>query len=297
MNYRQKTQWLRVASYALSCISTILLFLTFMLDFDATNGYFEGGALSIAFIAVFALGFVPPIAGLFVNKKDAIVKELPNPDGNKNALAIFGTLLILAGVCEILFDKTAHETISMLVGIGICGFGIYFLILAIKSHADLTLPKLFALLLGACMPVGMILGNNANYHRHINSVENALSAIFAVCALLYILYEGNFAFKSVFGGVYFPAALVALHSGTTISLAYICAYICGIVSEETRFYQMLLVLLLCVAIRVRLGDVAKSTDEKTAEEWIEIENPPLPEETVEEIEETEEIEEQKETDE
>ena len=297
MNYKQKTQWLRVASYALSCVSTILLFLAFMLDFDAANGYFEGGVLSIAFIAVFVLGFVPPIAGLFVNKKDATIKELPNPDGNKNALAIFGTLLILAGVCEILFDKTAHETISMLVGIGICGFGIYFLILAVKSRADLTLPKLFALLLSACMPVGMILGNNANYHRHINSVENALSAIFAVCALLYILYEGNFAFKSVFGGVYFPAALVALHSGTTISLAYICAYICGIVSEETRFYQMLLVLLLCVSIRVRLGDVAKSTDEKTAEEWPEIENSPLPEEPFEEIEETEEIEEQKETDE
>ena len=165
MNYRQKTQWLRAASYTLSCFSIVLLFLAFIFDFDVADGYFRGGTLSIAFIVVFALGFVPSIVGLFLNKKDATVKELPNPDGNKNALAIFGTLLILAGVCEILFDKTAHETISMLVGIGICGFGIYFLILAIKTRADLTLAKLFALLLGACMPVGMILGNNANYHK------------------------------------------------------------------------------------------------------------------------------------
>ncbi len=302
MNFRQKTQWLRLVSYMASGVSTVLLFFAFLYDFDVKNGYFEGGALGITFTVFFALGFVPAIAGLFLNKKELIIKELPDEKGNKNALAIFGTLLILAGVCEILLDKTAHETVSMLVGMGIGGFGIYFLMLAVKSKFNLTLPKLFSLLLGACMPVGMILGNNSNYNRHINSVENTLCAIFAVCALLYILYEGNFTSKGIYPSAYLSSALAALHSGTVISVAYICAYLGGILNEEVRFYQMLLTLVLCVSIRVRLGDVAKTADSKTEGEWFEIENPPAPEEETEEIKEEteeikEEIKEEKETDE
>ena len=169
---------------------------------------------------------------------------------------------------------------------------------AVKSKFNLTLAKLFSLLLGACMPVGMILGNNSNYNRHINSVENTLCAIFAVCVLLYILYEGNFTAKGIYTGAYFPSALVALHSGTVISLAYICAYLLGILNEEARFYQMLLTIVLCVAIRIRLGDVAKTADSKTPDEWLEIENPPTVEEEtegIEQIEEFEEFEEVKET--
>ncbi len=301
-----------MASYLASDVSIVLLFLAFLYDFDVKNGYFEGGALSIAFIALYIIGFIPAIAGLFLNKKELLTKELPNQSGNKNSLAIIGTLLVLAGVCEILFDKSAHETVSMLVGIGICGLGIYFLTSAVKSKFNLTLAKLFSLLLGACMPVGMILGNNSNYNRHINSVENTLCAIFAVCVLLYILYEGNFTAKGIYTGAYFPSALVALHSGTVISLAYICAHLLGILNEEVRFYQMLLTLVLCVAIRIRLGDVAKTADSKTPDEWLEIENPlTIEEETedveqieqfeeveeTEQVEETEEIKEEKETDE
>jgi hypothetical protein len=62
---------------------------------------------------------------------------------------------------------------------------------------------------------------------------------------------------------------------------------------------MLLALVLCVAIRIRLGDVAKTADSKTPNEWLEIENPPAPEEEIEEIgvDEPEQIEEEKETDE
>ena len=299
MNFRQRTRWLRLASYLASDVSIVLLFLAFLYDFDVKNGYFEGGALSIAFIVLYIIGFIPAIVGLFLNKKELLTKELPNQSGNKNSLAIIGTLLILAGVCEILFDKSAHETVSLLVGMGICGLGIYFLTSAVKSKFNLTLAKLFSLLLGACMPVGMILGNNSNYNRHINSVENTLCAIFAVCVLLYILYEGNFATKGIYTGAYLPSALVALHSGTVISVAYICAYLLGILNEEVRFYQMLLALVLCVAIRIRLGDVAKTADSKTPDEWFEIENPPAPEEEIEEIEvdEPEHIEEEKETDE
>lgn len=299
MNFRQRTRWLRLASYLASDVSIVLLFLAFLYDFDVKNGYFEGGALSIAFIVLYIIGFIPAIMGLFLNKKELLTKELPNQSGNKNSLAVSGTLLILAGVCEILFDKSAHETVSLLVGIGICGLGIYFLTSAVKSKFNLTLTKLFSLLLGACMPVGMILGNNSNYNRHINSAENTLCAIFAVCVLLYILYEGNFATKGIYTGAYFPSALVALHSGTVISVAYICAYLLGILNEEVRFYQMLLTLVLCVAIRIRLGDVAKTADSKTPDEWFEIENPPAPEEEIEEIEvdEPEQIEEEKETDE
>ena len=75
-----------------------------------------------------------------------------------------------------------------------------------------------------------------------------------------------------------------------------------ILTEEARFYQMLLSLALCIAIKIRLGDIARSTDAKTDEEWLEIENPPESVEEVETAEEVEaeentEIEEQKETDE
>lgn len=307
MDFKQRSKLARGISYTATAISTILLFFAFVFDFDVENGYFNGGALSSTFEAFFTFGFVLSVLAVFVSRKNLIAKELPSQNANKNSLALIGTLLILIGVVEILFDKSSHETVTMLVGMGVCGLGVYYLMLAINTELNLTIAKLISLLISACMPAGMVLGNSSNYHRHINSVENSLCAIFAVCILFYILYEGNFAFEGEYSTFYLSSALITLHAGTTISVAYILAYLLGVVNEEARFYHMLIALTICIAIRVKLNYFAKNADEKSPDEWFEIENPPQIEETIteeitesSEIEETEKTEqeaEQKETDE
>lgn len=255
--------------------SAALLLLCFLFSFDAQKGYFEGSFLPVTFCIVFVAGIVNSLVGITSFKKEHIIKTPAGLAGHKVGIALGATATILLGLLNLLFNTAENSTVLLLTSIGACSFGIYFLIIAAKGFFTYSKTKLICLFISTAFPVGAVLGNNSNYYRSINSVENILGVVFAICLLTYILYEGKYLYSGVHSKMYFSAMMLASHAGITLSSAYMLAYLLKAVNEETRFYQMLLVLVISVLIKMELDRFVKEAVAHTKEEWNEIESPPI----------------------
>lgn len=258
--------------------ATALLLLCFFYAFDAEKGYFTGGFLPIAFTVVFTAGIITSLLGATSFARGSTVKTPACTSVENAKLAFASTVAILLACFNFIMNKNEHPTVVLLTSLGVFALGIYFLITAAKGKPIYSSVRLICLLVTSFFPVGMMLGNNSNYFRSINSVENHLSSVFSICLLAYILYEGKYIFHGAHSGLHFSTMMLASHAGITLSSAYMLAYLLEAVNEETRFYQMMLTLVISILIKLKLDNFINTAESKTNEEWDLIEKPPVEEE-------------------
>lgn len=242
---------------ALTFLSTFFLTLCLVLFLEPNEGYFatgKGVPLRIAFAAVYLLGLaLCVVCGFLTPRGKAQQTENTVSGSHKLRFTFVGTLTVLLGALEILLNLEHSTEISLIVGVGACLYGLYMLLVGARSGFEARIPTVLCLYLGALMPLGISLGNTSNYYRHINSVENDLSTVFCISFMIYILYEGNRLTSGTHSRFHLSAMLATLHSGVSLAVAYILAYLSGTANETSRLYQMLLVLAACIAVAVELA--------------------------------------------
>lgn len=255
LNSKQRTLMLALA--ALTFLSIFFLTLCLVLFLEPDEGYFavgKGVPLRVAFAAAYLLGLVLCVlCGILTPRTEVLQTENTVSGPHKLRFTLAGTLTVLLGALEILLNLEHSVEISLIVGVGACLYGLYMLLVGAHSGLEARIPTVLCLYLGACMPLGISLGNTSNYYRHINSVENDLSTVFCISFMIYILYEGNRLTSGTHSRFHLSAMLATLHSGTSLAVAYILAYLSGTANETSRLYQMLLVLAVCIAVAVELA--------------------------------------------
>ena len=257
---------------ALTLISAFSLLLAFIFAFDEKLGYFDFSAKSsfpcYSFMICYALGFLTTIAMGFSTSKKLIIKTPSTFQGTHNSTAIAGTCAILFGALSIILNNASTvDSASTMIGAGAISFGAYCLLVTTNIGEKANIAKIITLLGFALTPLGMNLGNNSNYYRSINSVENSLSIIFGITSLIYILFEGKSISSDNHSRWHVPAALLAEHCGITLSTAYMLAYLLDAVFEPWRFVQMTIVLCISIAISSRRKQLLKLAQAKTEDEW------------------------------
>lgn len=269
MDFKHLTKTIHRAIFLLTLLSTGLLLMSFLFTFDAVNGYFINGILPTLFKIVFVLGIIFSLVSAFAFCKQEIIKTDNNATAYKIIFIIIAAALALSSLVFNIFTVNKHFTSEMA---GICFFAIFVMLCAAKDGYKYSHTKLACLLLSALFPLAMTIDNNSVMHRHSNSVENTLSSVFAIAFLLYILYEGNRIFTGQHSRWHFSSMLLASHTGFTLSISYIAAYITGNVNEKTRLYQMILIFILSVFTELELIRFTKAAESRSPQEWDEIES-------------------------
>lgn len=265
--YRVKTIH-KIASF-LTLASIALLSASFILSFDAVNGYFKDGALPIIFWIVFVLGAILSLASAFAINKNQIIKT-DNSIKYWRVYIAFGAALVIISQIFVHFALYKYFVIA---SVGICFFALYVFFCGAKEGYKYSHLKLAFLLLSIIFPLVITIENNAVLYRHSNSVENMLSSYFAIAFLIYILYEGNRLFTGAHSRWHFASLLLVSHTGLTLSASYIIAYLLGSVYEKTRFYQMILILIISLFANVELQRFVKLAVARAKEEWDDLEAP------------------------
>lgn len=241
-----------------TAVSAALLFILFTAFFDAEAGYFNDGtnALIVKILfgtscfVCFASSLVP--ACLFSEDTASACApgtsffRLPTLRKTVGALA-----LLLGGTYSILGELGLFELPSqafIFCGIGLFSLGALALLSDLAPGAKKTAITLVLLLFACALPLGLRIADSENYFRHVNSVENRLDMVFSIFLLVYILYEGNRAFRGAPTRLYFSSVMLVLSNGLTLSSAYIAAYLFGAVHERERFLRMLAVLAACLTV-------------------------------------------------
>ncbi len=255
-----------IISKIASPLAALFLLLTFLFDFNKDSGYFENGFLSVSFMVTCAAGIFIPFLYFALFKREQIIKTPNDTENDKNRIALFGTAAILVGTFNILFNKADHESITLLMGAGLGFFGLYIMLTAISGYKSGFL-KIACLFASSLFSIGLNFSSLSNYDRSINSVENILGSLFGIFFLIYILYEGKRIYTGEHSRWHYPAMLAALLSGFSLSSAYILAYMLNAVNEETRFYQMLTVLMATLCIGFEAKRFAACAEARTHEEW------------------------------
>ena len=276
MNFKKLTKTLYITVTVLTALSTLSLLASFMFAFDMTNGYFTNGFLPVIFKIVFILGTVLSLASAFAFDKHKIIKTDNTVKGWRILVILAAALVILSQI----FNRFALNKHFAFAAVGICFFALYVFFCATRGGYTYSHFKLACLLLSVIFPVIMTINNDAALHRHSNSVENHLSAIFSIAFIMYILYEGNRLFTGSHSRWHFPSMLFLSHSGLSISLAYIIAYLSYDVNERIRFYQMILVLLISIVAEIQLWRFVKIAESRTKEEWDQLEAPETSEQEI-----------------
>ncbi len=257
MTLNSKHRTLMIVLAALTFLSTFFLTLCLVLFLEPNEGYFavgEGVPLRAAFAAVYLLGLaLCVVCGFLTPRGKAQQAENAVSGSHKLRFTLAGTLIVLLGTLEILLNLEHSVEISLIVGVGACLYGLYMLLVGARSGFEARVPTVLCLYLGVCMPLGISLGNTSNYYRHINSVENDLSTVFCISFMIYILYEGNRLTSGAHSRFHLSAMLATLHSGVSLAVAYILAYLSGTANETSRLYQMFLVLAVCIAVVLELA--------------------------------------------
>ena len=269
MNYTKLIKTARIGASVLTAISALLLFLSFLFAFDAQNGYFTDAALPKIFIIVYAVGIIICLATIFAANKDRIIKTKCEQNSNVS-YAIIGLITIFLGIFDVLFNKSAHESVTMMTGVGTCAFGMYFLLRALKKDLPRHL-LLVCLFFSAALPLGIAMSNNSNYYRHINSVENSLCAIASASLMLYILYEGKSLFEERMPRARVSSMLLSSFCSLSFATPYFLAFLVGGVYEEYRFKQMLPVIIICILINLQIVAFINSAEAHTEQKWEELE--------------------------
>lgn len=276
MDFKKLTKALYITVTVLTALSALSLLASFMFAFDMTNGYFTNGFLPVIFKIVFALGAVVSLASAFAFDKHKIIKTDNTVKGWRFLIILAAALVILSQI----FNLFALNKYFTFAAVGICFFALYVFFCAAKGGYAYSRFKLVCLLLSAVFPVIMTIDNDAVMHRHSNSVENYLSAVFSIAFIMYILYEGKRLFTGSHSRWHFPSMLFLSHSALSLSLAYIIAYLSYDVNERIRFYQMILVLLIGIIAEIELWRFVNNAESRTKEEWDQLEAPEISEQEI-----------------
>ncbi|MGM9632723.1 MAG: hypothetical protein ACI3XL_06510 [Eubacteriales bacterium] len=252
---------------ALTVLSSVLLFSAFLSAFDAELGYFNGNnALPFAFQTVYALTVLGSLVSGFAFAKDEVLTPGTQVSGGtKSAHALIGVALVLLGTLSFYLDMgiAYSGAQAYFLGIGSCGLGLYYLIIALKESYGRTKAKCACIFVSIAFAMGIVVQNNSYLGRAMNSVENTLGNIFAVSFLMYILYEGK---RLCFGeeNRWRAASLLFVRAcALSYSCAYILAYLVGAVNESGRFYQMLYLLLVGVMADITLRNFMKNVTQSS----------------------------------
>ncbi len=270
MNYKSLTKTIYTAITLVTLLSIILLTLSFMLSFDSKNGYFTKGIFPILFNVAFVLGALLSLAAPFLLKKGQIIKSNVSIDREKPIYIAFISLLIICVVAFNFFTLSKYFVIAIM---GVCFFAFFLLLCVMKGGYAYSHLKIIFLLLTALFPVLLTMGNDMQIYRHSNSLENKLAAVFAISFLIYILYEGKRLFTGEHSKWHFASMLLASHTGLSLSVSYLISFALGGVNEETRLYQIIVILAISSFIEYELVRFIKKSESHTKEEWDEIEAP------------------------
>lgn len=262
-------------SAAASCITLALLLICF---FDAEAGYFVRGAASYILQAMLTLSHVSAAAFallLVLSKSNSgtaiyIMKESDSPRAAESALPI---ITITISMLAITLSAIARGYDSVIpCAIGASALSLYLLLVSRKRLKASSIASLVLLAVSCALPIGIIEENSTNYFRHINSVENTLSAGVSILFLIYILYEARLASSGKIPRYHPAASSIMLSSALSLSVAYLVAYVLGAVSEEARALQLLILLFTCLSVLVRLVGSMTPVPPATAEQDTEGEN-------------------------
>ena len=284
MDIKNKIKLSTYISIALTAISTLILTIALIWCFEFDKGYFAQGVSPTLFSIVYFLGVAFSVAAALTIDKKTIIHTSNEPGTiqiPQIIMAIAMTICILIGI--LMF------TSLMLIWsfYGAFAFVIYVLICAAKSGYKSSAAKIFLVYASALFPVTTMLLNNANYMRHVNSVENILFAVFSMAFMSYILYEAKRLYDGTHSRWHFFSMLATLHTGISLSVAYIIAHYKNNFGDNTRFYQMIIVLIISIIVALELVRFVNNANFYSKEEWDEINNPPQDFETEgTEIEET-----------
>lgn len=270
MNYKSLTKTIYTAITLVTLLSIILLTLSFMLSFDSKNGYFTKGIFPILFNVAFVLGALLSLAVPFLLKKGQVIKSNASIDREKPIYIAFISLLIICVVAFNFFTLSKYFVIAIM---GVCFFAFFLLLCVMKGGYAYSHLKIIFLLLTALFPILLTMGNDMQIYRHSNSLENKLAAVFAISFLIYILYEGKRLFTGEHSKWHFASMLLASHTGLSLSVSYLISFALGGVNEETRLYQIIVILAISSFIEYELVRFIKKSESHTKEEWDEIEAP------------------------
>lgn len=269
MNFKHLVKTINRIISLLTLASIALLTMSFVFSFDAVNGYFKGGTLPILFWISFALGIILSLASAFAINKNQVIKT-ENAIKHWRVYIIFGAAL---AILSQIFNCLALNKYFAIASVSICFFALYVFFCGAREGYRYSHSKLAFLLLSVIFPLAMTIDNNSVLHRHSNSVENGLSSVFAIAFLVYVLYEGNRLFSGSHSRWHFASLLLISNIGLTLSVSYIIAYLLDSVNEKTRFFQMILILIISLFANVELQRFTKLVEARTKEEWDEIEAP------------------------
>lgn len=268
MKFKKNTKNIYIFASALTVASTVLLTLSFALSFDAINGYFTSSALPILFNVCFTAGILFSLASVLLLPRKEIIKTENSTDDHKLIYIIFAAVLAICSIVVNLFAFSTYLTIAIA---GACFFALFILLLITKGGYKYSHLKLLFLLLSTLFPVLINTENSKDMYRHSNSVENMLTSVFVLAFLVYILYEGNRVFSGIHSRWHFASMLLLSHTGLSLSISYIVAYIIGGVYEKTRLYQMVLILIVSAFVEFELIRFVKLSNSHTKEDWDEME--------------------------
>ena len=282
------------ATLITTAVNTVLLCISFITSFDAQSGYFTEGLYPTAFAIFFIFQIIVSLASVLALPRHRILATPNELDVKNMTFALIGTALVLLSALRLVLNVSHASTIDTLSCLGSSAFGIYLLIIALKKSYELKIAKQISLYLTILFPVSIFLVNNSNYNRHINSVENTLTIVFLVSFLCYLICEGRRLLLGTHTIWHFPSMLLTFSTGATLSASYIAAYLSDAVHEDFRFFDMLLILLICIYILIEAKRFLTEHTAHTKEEWDIIHQPKQIEEIevvaeTDVVEETEEI--------
>lgn len=282
MNLKTNFKRICIFSTLITLVTTVLLTVCFTSSFDSETGYFNAGALSIIFWIFYIAGIILSLAVTLLINKTQVIKT-PNEIGVIKIPMLLIALILT--ICAMMCNSLLLVPMITLLILGALSFAIYIMLCTSKDgYARSGIKMLFAYI-SVVMPLSMIMQNNADYTRHVNSVENTLTVLFGISFMAYILYEAKRIYEGHHSRWHVGTMLVAIHTGLSFSLSYIIAYLSGTVDEKTRFLHVILILATTVFIIIELLRFVLSAEAHTKEEWEEIENPD-PQETENTVEET-----------
>ncbi len=265
MNYKKLIKKFYLVSISLTLLTALFLTLSFVTSFDNVNGYFNEGILPILFRITLIAGVLLAIGSAFFIPKKEIIKTDDSIEKHKNAYLILAVALLICAVgsClittvgqpmsptidELRFQFLIRFTLAIL---GAFSFALFILLCALKGGYKYHPLKVLFLLFSALFPVLINMVNETNLYRHTNSAENVLTAVFAISLLVYILYEGKRIFLGEHSRWHFVGMLLVSHTGLSLSISYVIAYLFGAVNEETRLYQIAIILLISAFVEIEL---------------------------------------------
>ncbi|MBR2381012.1 MAG: hypothetical protein IKA84_00765 [Clostridia bacterium] len=270
MDFKKKLNLSFKLILALTAISAVVLTFSFRWCFNSADGYFVKSAPPIIFSIVYFAGIVLSLAATLSLDKKQIIKT-KNEIGKMQVpyIATATALALSVLACNLLSDDVFLAAGSLGVG----AFLLFIMLCSVKSGYDKSALKVLLLYLSVIFPLSMIFGNDTNYLRHMNSVENTLTVVFSLSFMSYILYEAKRIHEGVHSRWHFGTMLLTVHSGFAFSSAYIVAYLTKSVDEPLRFLQMIPMLLISLFVGFELFRFVNEAESHTEEEWDKIEKP------------------------